>query len=216
MALATARNGVEGEPLAVVVCGDAGTGKTTYGKRLARHLRATVIDIDTCTEAVVRAGLRAAGMHEDDRDSSAFKSAFRLPIHEALFAIARDQLCDARMPVVIIAPLTQERKRQDFVQFLQRSMTVRSSSPQKDGASDVRVFVVHVICDAVVRRQRIIARGNPRDALKFDPTSGYFAQVPGGEGEVLPCQHIRINTTACAAPSLDGPWSTSSVLPSKL
>lgn len=193
---------------AVVVCGDAGVGKTTYGKRLARSLGAAIVDIDTCTEAVVQAGLRLAGMNEGDRDSPSFKSAFRLPIHNALFAIARDQLHDAQIPVVLVAPLTQERKRADFVEFLEQRLAAASSSLDQNGGGGVhvRVHVVHIVCDAEVRRKRIVARGNPRDALKF--ASDYFKQVPGGEGEVLPCVHSRVSTSSAAAlPSLVGPWT---------
>ena len=63
-------------PTLHIVGGPPASGKTRFGKELAARLGAVVLDIDTGTEPVVKAGLSLAGKNVDDRDSPEFKSAF--------------------------------------------------------------------------------------------------------------------------------------------
>jgi cytidylate kinase len=72
---------------AIIVCGSPGAGKSTYGSKLAAERRALLLDIDTCTEQIIRASLAELGLDTDDRDSDYFKSTFREPIYETLFNI---------------------------------------------------------------------------------------------------------------------------------
>ena len=60
-----------------VVCGPPACGKLGDGRRLAGELGAAFLDSDTATESVVKAGLAAAGMSVDDRDSPEYKRHFR-------------------------------------------------------------------------------------------------------------------------------------------
>ena len=89
-----------------IVCGSPAAGKSTYAKQMATTKRAALIDIDTCTEHVVRAALSAAGHSPDDRDSNYFKKYFREAIYQSLFSIARDNL--PHMDVIIVGPFTKE------------------------------------------------------------------------------------------------------------
>ena len=82
-----------------VVCGPPACGKTTYGRSLAVREGAAFFDSDTAAEPVVRAGLRAAGLSPDDRDSPRYKEIFREPVYEALYRLAEENL--GHLPVVI-------------------------------------------------------------------------------------------------------------------
>jgi dephospho-CoA kinase len=137
---------------AIVVCGAAGAGKTTHAYLLARREGAVLIDIDTVSEKLVQAGLRALGHDQDDRDSPIYKQIYRDAIHETLFAVARDNL-DV-LPCVIVAPFTRERREADFKERLEREL--RTS-----------VEIVYVHCDEKIRKARIAARKNPRDRDKL-------------------------------------------------
>lgn len=158
-----------------VLVGDAATSKTTLGREIALHFSACLLDIDASTEPLVRAGLAAAGMDPDDRDSAKYKSLFRDAIHDTLFSSARMQ--HSSLPVVIVAPFTRERKSgaRSFCQFLCQKLwglSVSSSSSGTDVLSSTlrmkkSLTVIHLYCDAKVRLQRMLARNNPRDASKF-------------------------------------------------
>lgn len=166
-------------PTAYVVCGNAGVGKSTFGRALARQHQAALVDIDTCTERLARVALRASGLLEDDRDSPAYKALLREPVYEALFDIAAENLL--AVSCVIVGPFTAEKRRVDWPLRLE----------QRLGAP---VQIIHVLCEETVRRARIVARGNPRDAGKLAAWADYAAL--GVEEGPLPFAHSRIDTTA--------------------
>ena len=89
-----------------VVCGPPAGGKTVYGRALAARERAVLLDIDIATGPVVEAGMEAAGLSRDDRDSPSYKEIFREPVYEALFQLAETNL--AQLPVVVVGPFTSE------------------------------------------------------------------------------------------------------------
>jgi predicted kinase len=139
-----------------VVCGNAGTGKTTWARELARHQKAGLLDIDSVSERLVVAAQRELGRDTNDRDSSDYKRVFRDAIHATLFAIARD--CAG--PIVLVAPFTKERMRPDFPDFLQENC---------DEWPEIHYFVTN----ESVREARLRARQNPRDAAKFVDYAAY-------------------------------------------
>ena len=146
-----------------VVCGRPGAGKTTYGRKLALERKAVFLDIDTVTEIVVRAGIRAAGNDPDDRDSLWFKHHFRQPIYDTLFAIAKENL--AMHDVVVVGPFSKEIQVEDWPRKLEAQL-------------GYPVEIYYVTVDEEVRRRRIIARGEPRDLAKikdWDNHQQYFA-----------------------------------------
>lgn len=145
----------------VVVCGNAGTGKTTWARLVARRGGAALLDLDTASERLVVAAQRELGRSEDDRDSADYKRVFRDAVHETLFAIARD--CAG--PVVLVAPFTKERSLPNFRDWL---------SEKCARSAQVHYFV----CDERVREERLRARGNPRDAAKFGDYAAYRALAP--------------------------------------
>jgi len=158
-----------------IVMGPPAAGKTTYGKKLARKYGAAFLDIDTATELVVRAGLKLAQQNPDDRDSPLFKSTYREPIYDSLFAIAKDNL--SHLDVVIVGPFTQEARDPNWLDRLKKRL-----------GADVRAYFV--ICDAATRRQRMIERGNPRDLAKLADWEGYIQQNPSEKPPLFPHEII--------------------------
>lgn len=146
-----------------VVCGAAGAGKSRHAKVLARERGAVLLDSDTVSEAVVRAGLRLAGMDEDerDRDSPRYKETFRDPVYECLYAAAAENL--PHLPVVLVGPFTRELRDPGWLDFLERKFSVP-------------VEVVFLDCPDDERRRRIEKRGNPRDAAKLADWENYVRE----------------------------------------
>lgn len=140
----------------VVVCGNAGTGKTTWAKRVAARYCAAFLDLDTVSQPLVAAAQRELGRDPHDRDTADYKRVFRDAVHDTLFAIARE--CYGA--VVIVAPFTKERGRADFPIWL---------ADNCGREVDVHYFVT----ESVVREARIRARRHPRDAAKLDDYAEY-------------------------------------------
>jgi predicted kinase len=166
-----------------VVCGNAGTGKTTWGKQLAKRERAALLDLDTVSERLVAAAQTELGRDPNDRDSADYKRLFRDAVNETLLAIARE--CAG--PVVIVAPLTRERTRADFPSWLEA---------RAGCAAEIHYFVT----DEVVREQRLRARQNSRDAAKFRDYATYQKDSPVERPPPYP--HRWFDTTL-AFPSLE-------------
>lgn len=144
---------------AIIVCGSPGSGKTTYARHLAAERGATLLDIDTATERLVKVGLAESGRSPDDRDSGYFKRTYREPIYQALFDIARENL--AFNDVVIAGPFTKEIRDPGWP----ASLSTRIGAP---------VRVHYVQCDAAIRRQRLLARGDARDRAKLEDWDVYI------------------------------------------
>ena len=137
-----------------------------------------MLDIDTVSERLVRAGLAASGRDADDRDSADYKRIYRDAIHETLFAVARDNLMV--LPVVIVAPFTQERRRDDFTDWLAERL-----------GTPARVFFLWLPDDE--RRRRIERRDNPRDRAKLAAWSDY---AESGHDAARPTyDHVWIDTS---------------------
>jgi predicted kinase len=143
-----------------LICGPAGVGKSTYGRKLAAEIGACFLDSDTVTEPVVRAGMTLGKLDPEDRDSAAYRSVFRNPVYECLFAVAAENL--PHLDVIIVGPFTSEIRDPSFpVQLAERCGGV--------------VKVTFLTCDEALRRSRIEARGNPRDRSKLQDWQAYLA-----------------------------------------
>jgi len=164
---------------AIIVCGTPGSGKTTHAKRLAARNTATLLDIDTVSERLVRIGLAESGHSPDDRDSDYFKRTYREPIYEALFDIARENLCFH--DVVIVGPFTREIQDHDWPEKL-------------SGELGCPVEVHYVKCPPDIRRQRLADRGDARDRAKLDDWDRYV-QYYGDEHPPV-FAHVLVDGTS--------------------
>lgn len=143
-----------------IVTGPAGAGKSVHARKLAATLGACLIDSDTATERLVRAGLSMAGHDPDDRDSPAYKRAFRDAVYEAMFDLAAANL--PHVPVVLAGPFTREGGQADWPEYLERRLGVRPA--------------LHFVwCPPELRHARIVARGESRDRPKLDGWPSYAA-----------------------------------------
>ncbi|GAB4503275.1 MAG: ATP-binding protein [Anaerolineales bacterium] len=161
---------------AYIVCGSPGAGKSTYAKKLAAACHATLLDIDTVTERLVRVALREAGHDADDRDSEYFKRTFREPIYETLFDIARANL--PFQDVIVVGPFTKELREPDWPARL----SCRLGGP---------VEVHYVACPAEVRRQRLMERGDARDLAKLRAWERYLQYY--GEESPPVFEYVPVN-----------------------
>lgn len=164
---------------ALIVCGNAGAGKSTVARELARQHGMLLLDIDTCTERLVRVALRCRGLDEDDRDSDQYKELLREPVYETLFDIACANLPHASC--IIVGPFTRERRLSDWPDRLRQRL-------------GVPIEIVIVTCDKQERRRRIEARRNPRDRGKLDDWDNYAAL--GDDHGEPPFPHRAIDTTS--------------------
>jgi dephospho-CoA kinase len=142
-----------------IVCGSPGAGKSTYARKLAAVRHATLLDIDTVTERLVRVALRECGRDPDDRDSDYFKQTFREPIYETLFDIARENI--SFQEVVVVGPFTKELRDKDWPFKLSQIL----GGP---------VEVHYVSCPPEIRKQRLEERGNARDLAKLRDWEHYI------------------------------------------
>ncbi|MEO8615496.1 MAG: AAA family ATPase [Luteolibacter sp.] len=141
-----------------LVFGPPAAGKTTYAQMLATRIGAVLLDNDQVTERLVRAGMALAGMDPDDRDSPAYKAAFREVVYETLFDLAESHA--GRLPVVIAGPFTREGGEASWPARMEKQL----------GAMPVFHFVW---CEPAERKARILARGMSRDLPKLADWGNY-------------------------------------------
>jgi predicted kinase len=166
-------------PKAIIVCGTPGSGKTTHAKQIAAGSAATILDIDTVTERLVRIGLVESGRSPDDRDSEYFKRTYRQPIYQALFDVARENL--PYHDVVIVGPFTKEIQETDWLGKLATEL----GSP---------IEVHYVQCPPEIRRQRLAVRGDARDRAKLEDWDRYI-QYYGDERPPV-FEHVLVDGTS--------------------
>lgn len=159
-----------------IVTGPAGAGKSTFARELCRQSGACLLDSDTVTEQVVKAGMRSAGMDPDDRDSSEYRRHFRMPVYEVLFDTAAENL--QHTDVVIVGPFTSEIRKVTWPSELEDRF-------------NCQVEVLFITCEEEVRYQRIKTRANTRDRWKLENWESYLMK---SSVEVPACLHRVIAT----------------------
>ena len=161
-----------------IICGNPGSGKSTYGQALSKSRGAVLLDIDFSTERLIRLFLSESGHNPDDRDSAYFKHTFRQPIYDTLFDIARENL--PWIDVVIVGPFTREIRNADWPSELRE----RLGCP---------VEIHYVYCRPDVRRARLIHRGNRRDEMKLRDWNNYLKYYGDEKPPEFP--HVFIDTS---------------------
>lgn len=161
-----------------IVCGSPASGKTTYGKNLAANKHAVFLSIDTATEEIIRAALRASDRDPEDRDSDYFKSTYRQPIYDCLLAIAHENL--SVIDVVLEAPFTREIRNPGWPEELAQKINCKAE-------------IHYLYCNPEERRRRMTERGMKRDRAKLDNWENYLKYY--GEEAPPACRHIAIDTS---------------------
>lgn len=161
-----------------IVTGSPASGKTTYGKELAKERGIPFIDIDTVTVRLVRVGMKEVGRPEYDRDSKYFKDTYREAIYETLFDIAKENL--AWTDVVVVGPFTREIRDEEWPAKLRQRL-------------DSDIMVYYTYCKPEVRVQRMKDRASPRDKLKFENWDEINASY--GDESPPPFEHTFIDNS---------------------
>jgi predicted kinase len=143
-----------------LVSGPPAAGKTTYARHLAERHGAVLLDSDDATERLIQAGLILAGLDPDDRDSPAYKAAFRDAVYETLFDLAISHV--GRLPVVLAGPFTREGGDAGWPDRLR----------QRLGTMPKFHFV---LCQPAERKARLSARGATRDLPKLADWDSYIS-----------------------------------------
>jgi hypothetical protein len=141
-----------------IVFGPPAAGKTTYARELAKRIGGILLDSDEVTERLIRAGLTLAGMDPDDRDSPAYKAAFRDVVYETLFDLAISHV--GHLPVVIAGPFTREGGDIDWPKQIEKRL----------GTTPGFHFVW---CHPAERKTRVLGRGKARDLPKLADWENY-------------------------------------------
>jgi predicted kinase len=149
---------------AVLLSGPPASGKSTLSHRVARELRAAVIDQDVATGPLVSVVQRLVGL--DDLDDPRLTGLTREPRYRVVLDLAVDNL-EAGMPVVLVAPFTAERTDPDAWAAARDRLMAASGTP---------VLVWLRLEPAEVLR-RLRERAAPRDAPKLTDEAAYLARL---------------------------------------
>ena len=95
------------QPLAVLVSGAPGSGKSTVGALIAHRLRAALLDLDTATASLTHVIGELNGTQ--NLDDPALARATRAARYEAIASLAEDNLAIG-IDVVMVAPFSTERR----------------------------------------------------------------------------------------------------------
>jgi predicted kinase len=155
-------------PPAVVVTGPPASGKSTVAAAVARHLGATLIDLDAVTEPLV--DIIGSLINVDDLDDPRLAALTRDARYECITRIAEENL-RAGNAVVLVAPFTQERQNLRAWESLSQRLHV---------AGGGTVTMVWLQLDAQSVLQRLRHRLAPRDQAKLEDEGRFLARLDLG------------------------------------
>lgn len=165
-------------PLAILISGAPGTGKSSLAAALAPRLRAAVLDLDVATGPLttVVSGLVGATDLADPR----LAALTRAPRYETLFALAEENL-RAGVPVLLVAPFTAERSAAGWSMVTDRLAA---------HAAALTLIWLHLPPPRLVERLR--QRGAPRDAEKLRDPAAFLTTVASEPPAVT---HLALDAT---------------------
>ncbi|HWL28650.1 MAG TPA: AAA family ATPase [Burkholderiaceae bacterium] len=155
---------------ALFVLGHAGTGKSFLtehfiARQRERAIAWCVLDKDVVSEVWSGPLLQALGQDPNDRDSPMFKERVRDLEYQSTLRIARDQL-ERGLNVVFPAPWSREL-----------ASSALFSAEALGFPPATRLRHVWLELPEAVRKQRIVDRGDPRDAWKIEHWASYFSAL---------------------------------------
>lgn len=176
----------------LVVLGPAGSGKSTIARRIARLRRAAYLDKDALLAEFVAAMMTRAGRRPDDRESDGFYREEILPLEYRALWRAATACAELGTEAVIDAPFLADIHDPGY---LRRALA-------EAGRPATPVTVVQLVTPGNEVRERLIRRGNPRDAWKLAHWDEFWA----AHGEVRcawsGCRILRVEN-GTAAPGDD-------------
>lgn len=183
----TASDQSAARPVALLVGGYAGSGKTELGRIIARRTHWSMLDKDSTTRAVVEAALTTIGLSPHDRESNTYRTVIRPAEYEALMMGMEENL-ECGTSCVVTAPFVAE--------FADPAWCERTSSLIASHGGTARF--VWVACDIDTMHSYIRKRGAARDAAKLADWTKWVSSL---NLEFRPAtEHFVIDNSADAPP----------------
>ena len=153
---------------AVLLTGWPASGKSTVGRALARRLGAALVDQDTATAPLVAVVADLVGVA--DLDDARLAGPTRRARYETVAALAEDNL-RVGIPVVLVAPFTEERRDLDAWATLDHRLRAAGGAP----------LLVWLRLQPGTVVQRLQSRGADRDLSKLADAAAYTAALDVAE-----------------------------------
>lgn len=181
---------VPAKPHVVLIGGFAGSGKSEFGRILARQTKWSVLDKDTLTRPVVETALEMHGLSPNDRESETYLSLIRPREYEALMAATYENV-ECGTSAVVAAPFLREFQDDAWIE--------RTRAALKDRGAEVTF--VWVACDADTMQMYIRHRGAARDAAKLADWPGYLGRI---DVDFRPATPHRVVENSASSTPLQG------------
>ncbi|MFC8047977.1 GntR family transcriptional regulator [Nocardia sp. NPDC057353] len=155
-----------GRPQVIYVGGYAGSGKTEFGRVLARMSGWPILDKDTLTRTVVDTALVQLGSTASDRESPTYLNLVRPAEYECLAAAVRENI-GCGVSAVSTAPYIKE--------FHSEAWFRRTCVELDTAGADMTV--VWIRCQPASMHSYITRRGAARDSWKLENWDEYVAGI---------------------------------------
>ncbi|MGL5826993.1 MAG: AAA family ATPase [Nocardioides sp.] len=175
------------QPQVILVGGYAGSGKSEFGRVLARGTGWPIIDKDTICRPVVERALEALGASPHDRDSELYWREVRPREYEALIATASENI-ECGLSVIVTAPF--------ILEFSDQAWMARISD--RFAQLGANATVLWMRCDTNTMLTYLRHRGAARDAVKLAEWETYHAGLDPRFAPAGP--HTVIENSASSQP----------------
>lgn len=189
-ATAPKRRVQQDSPTILVIGGYAGSGKTEFGRIMARLTGWPMLDKDSTTRPVVDAALTILGYSPNDRESEFYLKNIRPAEYESLRMVAEENV-KCGNSVIMTAP---------FIRELSDPAWTRRTIAEAEAAGASAHFA-WVRCDVESMHTYIQRRGAGRDSHKLDHWDKYVAGLDLSFTPAAP--HFIIENSLRSAPLID-------------
>jgi predicted kinase/biotin operon repressor len=153
-------------PVAILIGGYAGSGKTELGRILARSTSWPILDKDSTTRNVVEAALETLGQSPHDRESETYLQVIRPAEYQALNTTMFENL-QCGVSAIVTAPFIREFSDQAWCDRLQAEIAALGADCE----------AVWVRCDPTTMRTYLRHRGAARDTWKLAHWEEYLKGI---------------------------------------
>ncbi|WP_063026386.1 MULTISPECIES: AAA family ATPase [Nocardia] len=153
-------------PHVVYVAGFPGSGKSEFGRTLARETNWAILDKDTIARPIIEPALEDLGSTIDDRESDLYLSRIRPREYDALAAVIEENIAVGNS-VVATAPYIRELNNRTWVE-----QTISRAANYNADAT-----FVWVRCSVETMHLYLRKRGAARDSWKLSNWDKYLSSL---------------------------------------